>query len=121
MASKQKKTNKKGKKQGKGRKHETAKVWKKYEIKGDSVSRKNKFCPRCGEGVWLSKQENRLYCGKCGYTSFGPGKGTSSEPKNESQPEGPEKPGETPEGQPPRDKEGGKAEESGSKPVEQSG
>lgn len=74
MAKKEKKTRKKGKKVRKGRKHESVKIWQKYEVKGETISRKNKFCPRCGEGVWLSKQKNRLYCGKCGYTSFGPRK-----------------------------------------------
>lgn len=69
--AKEKKTRKRGKRVRKGRKHETVKIWKKYEIKGETVSRKNSFCPRCGGGVWLSRQKNRLYCGKCGYTSFG--------------------------------------------------
>ena len=71
MAKKEKKTRKKGKKVRKGRKHESVKIWQKYEVKGGEVSRKNNFCPRCGGGVWLSKQKDRLYCGKCGYTSFG--------------------------------------------------
>jgi small subunit ribosomal protein S27Ae len=70
--AKEKKTRKRGKRVRKGRKHETVKIWKKYEIKGETLVRKNSFCPRCGSGVWLSKQKNRLYCGKCGYTSFGP-------------------------------------------------
>lgn len=70
MAKKEKKSNKKGKKQRKGRKHESVKVWEKYEVKGDTVSTKNNFCPRCGPGTFLSKQKNRKYCGKCGYTDF---------------------------------------------------
>lgn len=74
MAKKEKKTRKKGKKVRKGRKHESVKIWQKYEVKGEEISRKNNFCPRCGDGVWLSKQKDRLYCGKCGYTSFGPGR-----------------------------------------------
>jgi len=68
--AKEKKTRKKGKRVRKGRKHESVKIWKKYEIKGETVVRKNNFCPRCGGGVWLSKQKNRLYCGKCGYASI---------------------------------------------------
>ena len=68
---KEKKAKQKGKRIRKGRKHESIKIWQKYEISGDSVTRKNKFCPRCGEGTMLSNQKNRLYCGKCGYTSFG--------------------------------------------------
>jgi small subunit ribosomal protein S27Ae len=75
--AKEKKTRKRGKRVRKGRKHSTIEVWKKYEIKGETVTRKNSFCPRCGGGVWLSKQKNRLYCGKCGYTSF-------SSPKSEA-------------------------------------
>jgi small subunit ribosomal protein S27Ae len=90
MAKKEKKTRKKGKKIRKGRKHESVKIWQKYEVKGESLSRKNKFCPRCGEGTWLSRQKNRLYCGKCGYTSFGPGKPVIEEkekPPEEKKPE----------------------------------
>ena len=79
MAKKEKKTRKRGKKVRKGRKHESIKIWQKYEIKGEAISRKNKFCPRCGDGVWLSKQKNRLYCGKCGYTIFGSVKPVSEE------------------------------------------
>ncbi len=70
--AKEKKTRKRDKRVRKGRKHETIEIWKKYEIKGETVARKNSFCPRCGGGTWLSKQKNRSYCGKCGYTSFGP-------------------------------------------------
>lgn len=79
--AKEKKTRKRGKKVRKGRKHETVEIWKKYEIKGETVVRKNNFCPRCGGGVWLSKQKNRLYCGKCGYTSFGPTKAEAAKPE----------------------------------------
>ncbi len=83
--AKEKKTRKRGKRVRKGRKHETIKVWKKYEIQGDTLSRKNSFCPRCGGGTWLSKQKNRLYCGKCGYTSFSSAR--SAEAKPETRPE----------------------------------
>jgi len=41
-----------------------------YEIKGSKVIRKRKFCPRCGEGVFLAEHEDRRTCGKCGYTEF---------------------------------------------------
>ncbi len=92
MAKKEKKTRKKGKKARKGRKHESVKIWKKYEVKGEEISRKNNFCPRCGEGVWLSRQKNRLYCGKCGYTSFGPGKPAVEEKPPEEKPPGEQKP-----------------------------
>ncbi|NOX71456.1 MAG: 30S ribosomal protein S27ae [Candidatus Micrarchaeota archaeon] len=68
MASK--KVNKKGKKVRKGRKHESVKVWTKYEISGNTVKRKNTSCPRCGPGTFLSENKNRKYCGKCGYTEI---------------------------------------------------
>jgi small subunit ribosomal protein S27Ae len=45
-------------------------VSKFYEIKGEKLIRKRKFCPRCGEGVFLAEHEDRLSCGKCGYTEF---------------------------------------------------
>ena len=59
--AKEKKAVKKGKRERKGRKHESVKIWEKYQIQGETVSRKNKFCPRCGPGVWLSNQKSRLY------------------------------------------------------------
>jgi small subunit ribosomal protein S27Ae len=71
MAKKEKKTRKKGKNVRKGRKHESLRVSKYYEIRGDSLGRSRNFCPRCGPGVWLSRHKERLYCGKCGYTSLG--------------------------------------------------
>ena len=41
-----------------------------YEVKGDSISRKNKSCPKCGQGFFLAKHNNRLVCGKCGYVEY---------------------------------------------------
>jgi small subunit ribosomal protein S27Ae len=41
-----------------------------YEIKGEKIIRKRRFCPRCGEGVFLGEHKDRLTCGKCGYTEF---------------------------------------------------
>lgn len=38
-----------------------------YEIKGESLTRKNKTCPKCGPGCYMAKHGNRLTCGKCGY------------------------------------------------------
>ncbi len=46
------------------------KLYKNYEKKGDSVSRKNKFCPKCGQGFIMAKHQNRTNCGRCGYTEF---------------------------------------------------
>jgi len=56
-------------KKEKGKKN-TSERWKKYIIKGETIERTAKFCPRCGAGIILGKHKNRLYCGKCHYTSF---------------------------------------------------
>ena len=45
-------------------------VQKYYKVEGDTVTRVNKFCPKCGPGVFLSEHKNRNACGKCGYTEF---------------------------------------------------
>ncbi len=58
---------KKGKKPHKNK--PTSKKYKHYTISGESVTRK-KSCPRCGAGIFLADAGNRLYCGKCHYTSF---------------------------------------------------
>lgn len=47
----------------------TSQKWKFYKIEGDKIIRERN-CPRCGAGVFLMKADNRLYCGKCHYTSF---------------------------------------------------
>jgi len=69
--AKPKTDNKKKEQQGK-KKHvnkPTSERWKKYRISGEKIER-DKFCPRCGPGIFLMKADNRLYCGKCHYTSF---------------------------------------------------
>jgi small subunit ribosomal protein S27Ae len=43
-------------------------ISKAYEIKGDTLERKNTNCPKCGPGVFLAKHRDRVTCGKCGYT-----------------------------------------------------
>jgi ubiquitin-small subunit ribosomal protein S27Ae len=48
-------------------KKEGRKVSVLYEISGDSISRKNKSCPKCGQGTFLAKHKDRVVCGKCGY------------------------------------------------------
>jgi len=45
-------------------------IWKLYEKKGDKLERKNKSCPKCGQGFFMAQHESRLYCGGCGYTEF---------------------------------------------------
>ena len=46
------------------------KRYKLFDIEGGKVGHKNKYCPKCGEGVFLAEHENRRSCGKCGYTEF---------------------------------------------------
>lgn len=57
-----------GKRQRK--KKPTSKKYTKYQIEGESLRRKLKFCPRCGPGIFLADFGNRIYCGKCHYTEF---------------------------------------------------
>jgi|TARA_Y100000310_G_scaffold216244_1_gene217276 small subunit ribosomal protein S27Ae len=45
-------------------------VWKIYQVSGDKVERKNKFCSKCGSGIFLAKHKDRETCGKCGYSEF---------------------------------------------------
>jgi len=40
-----------------------------YEINGDRIVRKRKFCPKC-EGAFMAEHGDRVSCGKCGYTEF---------------------------------------------------
>ena len=55
---------KKGKKKRKPRR--PTKRWEKY-AEGKT---KQRFCPRCGLGIFLAKHKGRLFCGKCHYTSY---------------------------------------------------
>ena len=41
-----------------------------YEIKDQKIIRKRKNCPKCGDGFFLAEHNDRLTCGKCGYTEF---------------------------------------------------
>jgi small subunit ribosomal protein S27Ae len=45
-------------------------VYKFYKIEGDKVIRTKKDCPRCGKGVFMAEHQDRLSCGKCGFTEF---------------------------------------------------
>lgn len=44
--------------------------WSKYNTDGESLVRKNEFCPEptCGPGVFLGVHADRKTCGKCGYS-----------------------------------------------------
>ncbi len=57
-----------------------------YEISGETLVRKNRFCPRCGEGVFMAEHSNRFSCGSCGYTEWKEGK-DRVEPKPAPKPE----------------------------------
>lgn len=59
---------KKGKKKRKPKR--PSKRWEHYQVSGDKIERKLKFCPKCGDGVFLAKHKNRETCGTCGYTVF---------------------------------------------------
>jgi len=43
---------------------------KQYEISGETVKRKARFCPKCGAGVFMAEHKDRASCGKCGYTEI---------------------------------------------------
>ena len=44
--------------------------YKLFSVQDKKVDNKNKYCPKCGEGIFLAEHENRRSCGKCGYTEF---------------------------------------------------
>ncbi|MGM5488287.1 MAG: 30S ribosomal protein S27ae [Nanobdellota archaeon] len=54
-----------GKKKQKGKNH-PVQIYKIYE----SGKAKNRSCPKCGLGVFMSQHKDRSHCGKCGYTEF---------------------------------------------------
>ncbi|MDR3292162.1 MAG: 30S ribosomal protein S27ae [Methanobrevibacter sp.] len=41
-----------------------------YQVDGDKLTRKNSFCPRCSNGVFMADHGDRYACGKCGYTEM---------------------------------------------------
>lgn len=41
-----------------------------YQIKDGKLERTRRSCPKCGPGVFLAEHEDRISCGKCGYTEF---------------------------------------------------
>ncbi len=79
-----KKGEKKGKKAHKNK--PTSKKYSKYKIEGNKIKRTERFCPRCGPGIFLMSSQNRFYCGKCHYSEFQTGdKEKSSENKEGKQ------------------------------------
>ena len=57
----------KGKKKHKNK--PTSKKYTKYKIEGGKIVRE-RSCPRCGPGIFLSHGLGRIYCGKCHFTEF---------------------------------------------------
>ncbi len=58
----------------KGKKEKVKKEGKKlsalYDVSGEKISRKNRFCPKCGPGMFLGKHKDRVVCGKCSYVEM---------------------------------------------------
>lgn len=44
-----------------------SKRYKLYQVSGDSIKRKNPFCPKCGAGYFMAVHKNRRTCGNCHY------------------------------------------------------
>ena len=51
-------------------KKRTSAKYKAYKVSGSKAERLNRFCPKCGVGVFLAKHNNRESCGRCGYTEM---------------------------------------------------
>lgn len=47
----------------------TSKKYRKYKVQGNTLT-KERFCPRCGPGIFLMNADNREYCGRCHYSEF---------------------------------------------------
>jgi small subunit ribosomal protein S27Ae len=45
-------------------------VWKFYSIEDGRLKKNRRECPRCGRGVFMAEHNDRVTCGKCGYTEF---------------------------------------------------
>ncbi len=41
-----------------------------YDLSGTKIVRKNRFCPKCGPGMFMGKHKNRAVCGSCGYVEY---------------------------------------------------
>ena len=38
-----------------------------YQQSGETLTRKNRSCPKCGPGVFMASHKDRHHCGNCGY------------------------------------------------------
>jgi len=47
----------------------TSKKYTKYKVVGETLIR-DRSCPRCGPGIFLSIGKGRAYCGRCHFTEF---------------------------------------------------
>ena len=54
---------------GKGKKKKNRKTSEKYKKYSDGKANQ-RFCPRCGPGIFLGKHKDRFFCGKCHYAEF---------------------------------------------------
>ncbi len=52
------------------KKQEKTKKASYYTVTATSATRKNKFCPKCGAGVFFAEHRDRFTCGKCGFTEW---------------------------------------------------
>ena len=41
-----------------------------YKVDSNKIERKNKFCPKCGPGMFMGNYKNRWVCGKCRYVEY---------------------------------------------------
>lgn len=48
----------------------TSVKYKKYTVEGGKIVKKERSCPRCGPGIFLSISPKRAYCGRCHFTEF---------------------------------------------------
>ncbi|MGA8663837.1 MAG: 30S ribosomal protein S27ae [Thermoplasmata archaeon] len=39
-----------------------------YNVKGDTLERTHRSCPKCGPGNFLAEHADRRSCGRCGYS-----------------------------------------------------
>lgn len=58
------------KKKSSPKKKPGVKRWNLYNIKGETLERKNKTCPKCGSGTFMAEHKDRRTCGQCKYTEF---------------------------------------------------
>ena len=63
---------------------------KRYDIQGETITKKNRNCPKCGAGYFLGIHKDRVVCGKCAYvevksTAEKQASGTANEGKKEEE------------------------------------